>query len=75
MQRAKLTSDTVPAHLDFVFGPLPEAADELKPIDWATFFAMFHLMGLALAYEEDDFELLQMEGRKSGRFEGKPLMS
>ena len=75
VQRAKHTSDTEPAHLSFVFGRIPEEA-ELKPIDWATFFAMFHLIGLMLAYDEEgDFELLKVEGRKSRRYEGKPMIS
>ncbi len=79
IERGTRTKDTEPAQLDFVFGELPpEAKAELHLLDWSTFFAMFHLMGLVLAYEFEsnhEFELLKTEGRKSGQFEGKPLLA
>ncbi len=69
--------DTEPAHLGFVFGDVKQGQAELHPIDWPTFFAMFHLNGLVLAYDDDrEFELLKVEGNKdSERFEGKRVSS
>jgi hypothetical protein len=43
-------------------------------MEWATFFAMFHLMGLVLAYDDDmGYELLKAENDPADWFEGKPL--
>ncbi len=62
--------------LGFVFGDPPQALENLRPIAWSTFFAVFHLVGLVLVYGGDsNYELVKVEGGSSARFEGKPLQA
>lgn len=74
VEHAPFKPDTEPAQLGFVFGAMPVPQESLRPIEWATFFAMFHLMGLVLAYGDDKgYELLKVESDASEWYEGKPL--
>jgi hypothetical protein len=76
VERAPFTPDGQPAQLGFVFGDAPIANDNLQPISWARFFAVFRLLDLVLAYDEHrDYELVKSEDEDSGRFEGKPLLA
>jgi hypothetical protein len=74
VERAPFVPDSEPTQLGFVFGEVPKEQESLRPIEWATFFALFHLSGLVLAYGDDmSYELLKAEGESSEWFEGKPL--
>ena len=76
VERAPFRPDSEPAQLAFVFGEAPGVEAQLRPMEWSRFFAIFHLMGLVLSYDEDrDYELLKVEGGKSKQFEGKPLVA
>jgi hypothetical protein len=76
VERSQFIHDTEPAQLDFVFGDLPETAGILRPLEWSQFFAIFHLIGLVLVYDDQrDFALLKAEEHTADRFEGKPLLS
>ena len=60
IERAPFTPDGEPAQLGFVFGEVPEANENLQPISWARFFAVFRLLDLVLAYDNDrDYELVK----------------
>ena len=62
VELASLIHDGEPAKLGFVFGDPPQAREQLNPISWAQFFAMFQLMDLALAYDGGaQYELLRMD--------------
>lgn len=61
IERSPYQPDGEPAQLGFVFGDVPEAAEHLQPLEWSRFFALFHLLGLVLAYEDGQFELLKLE--------------
>ncbi len=62
--------------LAFVFGKAPEAAEALQPIPWSRFFAIFHLLGLTLAYEDGTgYELLKMEGGSTKIVEAKRMQA
>lgn len=76
VEHAPYTPDGQPAQLGFVFGNPPEATDNLQPIPWERFFAVFRLIGLVLVYDGDSqYELVQVEHNHSARFEGKPLQA
>ena len=66
VERAPFRPDGEPAQLGFVFGDAPEAAEQLRPIEWSRFFAVFHLIGLVLSHDGDsDYELMKIEGSKN----------
>ena len=69
VERKPFRPDGEPAQLGFVFGQLPqEATASLQPIAWSRFFAVFHLLGLVLAYSGNrEFEILKVEGGQDGR--------
>ena len=77
IQREPFRPDGEPAQLGFVFGDLPpEALTSLQPIEWSRFFAIFHLLGLVLAYSDDrEFEILKIEGGQSGRPQVKRMQA
>ena len=76
IQRAPYLEDGEPAMLGFVFGDPPLAEANLQPIAWSRFFAVFHLVGLALVYDDSsEYQLLKIENKASGRFEGKPMQA
>ena len=76
VERAPFRPDGEPAQLAFVFGQTPEAGESLRPIPWERFFAIFHLIGLVLAYDDGhQYELLKLEEHESPRFEGKPMVA
>ena len=65
--------DSEPSRLHFVFGKTTVDPRELKAISWEQFFAVFDLLGLALVYDDTQFEFLQVEKRSAYRFDGKPM--
>ncbi len=68
IERAPFRPDGEPAQLGFVFGRPDGSEASLRPIDWSRFFALFHLMGLVLAFDGDhEFELLKIEGGNNGQ--------
>lgn len=74
IERAPFIKDGEPAKLGFVFGNPPQAKENLQPITWDRFNAVFRLLGLVLAYDEGfDYELIRTEDHHDGSFEGKPL--
>ncbi len=76
VQRSPYLEDGEPAMLGFVFGDAPVAEENLQPITWSQFFAIFHLVGLVLVYDSgSEYELLKIEKGAAGRFEGKPMQS
>lgn len=76
VEYAPFMPDGEPAQLGFVFGDVPAQQENLQPITWARFFAVFGLMGLVLAYDDDKaYELLKTEDHSAGRYEGKPLQA
>ena len=76
VQRAPYLEDGEPAMLGFVFGDPPVARENLHPISWPRFFAVFHLVGLVLVYDSGpNYELLKIEEKTSTRFEGKPMQA
>lgn len=61
VQKALIAHDSEPAQIGFVFGDFKDT-DEIKLLDWSQFFALFHMLGLVLAYDADqNFELLRVE--------------
>lgn len=73
IERAPFRPDGEPAQLGFVFGETPVSNENLQPIAWSRFFAVFHLLGLVFAHSGDaEYELLKPEEKNTqGRFEGK----
>jgi hypothetical protein len=64
--------DGRPARLRFTYGKPSAAQNDLRPISWDSFFAVFDLLGLALVYNDTPrYELLQIEHKSTRRFEGK----
>ena len=76
VERAPFRPDGEPAQLGFVFGEAPLSEEFLQPIPWSRFLAVFHLMGLALVYGGDnDYELVKVEGDKSGPSERRAMQA
>lgn len=51
--------DSEPTKLQFLFGPAKQGTDELHPISWEQFFALFEMLGLAMVYDNrPSYELL-----------------
>lgn len=78
VERAPFIHDGEPASLGLVLGDLPIAQESLRPIAWSQFFAMFHVMGLVLVYDfdnENEFELLKVDGEPSGPYSGKLMQA
>ena len=78
VERAPFVHDGEPAFLGFVLGDVPESEESLRPIAWSQFFAMFHLMGLVLVYDnehESEFELLKFDEKPSGPYSGKLMQA
>lgn len=68
-----LKFDGEPAILTFLFGDVAESTTDVATISWDQFFALFDLLGLSLAYDGGEYELLQIESRAVHRFEGKQM--
>ena len=77
--------DGEPAQLRFIFGELARAAteEELRPISWEQFFAMFDVLELAMVYDQGrQYELLQtnkrplvQEGKMEHQHDGEGRLS
>lgn len=63
--------DGAPVRLRFVFGEFDELAKkEVHPISWDQFFAMFELLGLALAFDGgQQYEILELQKQPQTHFE------
>ena len=67
------TFDGEPTQLRFVFGEAATASmGEMRPISWDQFFAIFEMMGLALAYGQGErYEIRQMDKRPRVLVDGR----
>ena len=63
--------DSQPAILYFLIGKASRGTQELQPISWDNFFAIFGLLELAFAYDEGStrFDLVQIEKQSGAQAE------
>ncbi len=66
-QLKRLKHDGEPAILTFLFGEAGEAGPDIYTISWETFFALFDLLNLSIAFDEEstDFCIVKVRDRPS----------
>ena len=62
-----LKFDGEPAVLTFIFGKADETLPLVQPISWETFFALFDLLELSMAFDDEsaDFCLVKVRSRSA----------